>query len=142
MAEFLSNIKTRINGLLGSSEEPLEMGEAEPEYVELDTSSSQQSKKIIVRPFVLNTFEDVKEVLDGIRNGSIIALINIKQLKEQDINELKRAVAKLKKTVDAISGDLAGLGEDYIVVTPGFAKIYRDGEGETQTQQEPVQEEP
>ena len=126
MSEFLANIKTKINGFLGSSEEPVEMGEAEPEYVELDASSTQQSKKIIVRPFVLNNFEDVKEVLDGIRNGSIIALVNIKSLKDRDINELKRAVSKLKKTTDAISGDLAGLGDDYIIVTPGFAKIHRE----------------
>ena len=123
MSELLANIKAKFNGILGSSEEPVEMGEAEPEYVELDTSSSQQSKKIIVRPFVLDSFEDVKEVLDGIRNGSIIALVNIKHLKDRDINELKRAVSKLKKTTDAISGDLAGLGEDYIIVTPSLRRF-------------------
>ena len=39
--------------------------------------------------------------------------------------ELKRAVNKLKKTCDAIEGDIAGFGEDWIVVTPSFAKVYR-----------------
>ena len=32
---------------------------------------------------------------------------------------------KLKKTCDAIEGDIAGFGEDWIVVTPSFAKVYR-----------------
>ena len=136
MAEFLTNIKSKINDLLGSSDEPVEMGEAEQEYVELDTSASQQSKKILVKTFILNSFEDVKEVLDGIRDGSIIAIVNIRNLKDKDMNELKRAVSKLKKTTDAISGDLAGVGDDYIVVTPSFAKIYRENEEVKQPEQE------
>ena len=59
-------------------------------------------------------------------------MINIKALKEKDIVELKRAVTKLKKTCDAIEGDIAGFGEDYIVAVPYFAEISR-GKSETQT---------
>jgi len=60
-----------------------------------------------------------------LREGTTIALINIRPLKDKDIIELKRAVNKLKKTCDAIEGDIAGFGEDWIVVTPSFAQIYR-----------------
>ena len=52
-------------------------------------------------------------------------LINIKPLKEKDLVELKRAINKLKKTCDAMEGDIAGFGDDYIVITPSFAEIYR-----------------
>ena len=38
---------------------------------------------------------------------------------------MKRAINKLKKTTDAIEGELAGFGDDYIIVTPSFASIYR-----------------
>ncbi|MBI2139274.1 hypothetical protein HYU13_06805 [Candidatus Woesearchaeota archaeon] len=31
----------------------------------------------------------------------------------------------LKKTSDAIGGDIAGFGDDYVVVTPSFAQVYR-----------------
>jgi len=65
-------------------------------------------------------------VLDCLRNGSTIALINIAPLKNKDIVELKRAVNKLKKTCDALEGDLAGFGEDYIVATPEFAYVQRN----------------
>lgn len=94
-------------------------------YVELDTESEVFKSKIIVRPFVLKDFDDVKEILDSLREGYTIALVNIKPLKDKDLVELKRAINKLKKTTDAIEGEIAGFGEDYIVVTPSFAQIYR-----------------
>ena len=60
-----------------------------------------------------------------LREGYTIALVNIKPLKDRDLVELKRAINKLKKTCDAIEGEIAGFGEDYVVVTPAFASIYR-----------------
>lgn len=101
---------------------------AEEDYVELDTEGSEVKSKIVVRPFVLENFEDIKEILDSLREGNTISLINIKTLKDKDIVELKRAINKLKKTTDAIEGEIAGFGEDYIVITPSFAQIYRSKE--------------
>ncbi|MBR9700299.1 cell division protein SepF, partial [Candidatus Woesearchaeota archaeon] len=51
-------------------------------------------------------------------------------LKDRDLVELKRAINKLKKTCDATEGDIAGFGEDFIVITPSFAKIHRDPNAE------------
>lgn len=102
--------------------------ESQDEYVELDTRSGREpEQKVIVRPFVIEDFADVKEILDSLRESYTIALINIKPLKEKDLLELKRAINKLKKTCEAIEGDIAGFGDDYIVVTPSFAEIYRGG---------------
>ncbi|MFH1506088.1 MAG: cell division protein SepF [archaeon] len=102
--------------------------EAEDEYVELNTNGdSESSSKIIVRPFVMEDFSDIKPILDSLREGYTIALINIRPLKDKDLVELKRAINKLKKTCDAIEGDIAGFGDDYIVVAPSFAQIYRGG---------------
>ena len=104
--------------------------EAEDEYVELNTEPGESgSSKIVVRPFVMEDFSDIKPVLDALREGYTICLINIKPLKEKDIVELKRAINKLKKTCDAIEGDIAGFGDDYIVVAPSFASIYRASTG-------------
>ena len=100
--------------------------QAEDEYVELNTDAEGGvSSKIIVRSFVLEDFSDVKQVLEVLREGYTICLLNIGPLREKDIVELKRAVNKVKKTVEAINGDIAGFGEDYIVVAPSFAQIYR-----------------
>ncbi|MBI4141910.1 cell division protein SepF [Candidatus Woesearchaeota archaeon] len=94
-------------------------------YVELETDNQDNRSKVLVRPFMLETFDDTKQILDALREGATIALVNIKPLKEKDIVELKRAINKLKKTTDAINGEIAGFGEDYVVVTPAFASIYR-----------------
>lgn len=101
------------------------------EYVELDHGKEEKSK-IVVRPYTMEEFEDIKPILDVLREGSTIALINIRPLKDKDIIELKRAINKLRKTCDAIEGDIAGFGEDYIVVVPYFAQIHR-------TQEEPLE---
>ena len=97
----------------------------EDDYVEITPALRDRNAdaKVIVRPFVVEEFTDIKPALDAIREGYTIALINIKPLKEKDLVELKRAVNKLKKTCDAVEGDIAGFGDDWIVVTPPFAKI-------------------
>ena len=103
-----------------------ETDEGQEEYVEIDTDEEHEGhSKVVVRPFVMEDFSDIKEILDSIRDGYTIALINIKPLKDKDLVELKRAINKLKKTCDAIDGDIAGFGDDYVVVTPSFAEIYR-----------------
>ncbi|MBN1385448.1 cell division protein SepF [Candidatus Woesearchaeota archaeon] len=101
--------------------------DAEESYVELTTDSELGAKsKIVVRPFVLDDFASLKPILDVLREGYTIALINIKPLKDKDLVELKRAISKLKKTTDAIEGDIAGFGDDWIAVVPSFATIFRE----------------
>lgn len=60
-----------------------------------------------------------------LREGNTIALVNIKPLKDRDLVELKRAINKLKKTCDAIEGDIAGFGDNWIAAVPNFARIHR-----------------
>jgi len=121
MKKTFAQIKETLSKTFGSAEE-----EPEESYLELETEPrSEERAKIIVRPFTLQTFEDIKPILDSLREGYTIALVNIRPLKDKDLIELKRAVNKLKKTCDAIDGDIAGFGDDYIVIAPSFAKIYR-----------------
>lgn len=100
--------------------------EFEEDYVELTTETDVPKAKIVVRPFVIEDFSDIKPALDSLREGYTIALINVGPLRERDMVELKRAVNKLKKTCDAIDGDIAGFGNDWIVITPSFASVHRN----------------
>jgi len=121
MKNFFSSLRDKM----GTVQED-DLVEMEDEYVELDTEVSQSDdSKIIVRPFTLEDFEDVKDILDVLREGSTIALVNIKSLKDKDMAELRRAISKFKKTCDAIKGEIAGLGEDYLIIVPNFAEIYK-----------------
>ena len=73
----------------------------EEDYVEIDTKrDTGKRSKIVVKPFVIEEFADIKETLDALREGYTIALINIKPLKDKDIIELKRAVNKINTRPD------------------------------------------
>jgi SepF-like predicted cell division protein (DUF552 family) len=123
MKDMFLRIKEKISNTFKGDEDGEMKGEES--YVELGPESGEGKTKIIVRPFVIEDFEDIKPILDTLREGYTIALINIRPLKDKDLVELKRAINKLKKTTEAIEGDIAGFGEDYIVVTPSFASVYR-----------------
>ena len=100
--------------------------ELEDDYVEIDAPIQQDRKaRVVVRNFVIEEFSDIKPALDALREGYTIALINIRPIREKDMIELRRAVDKLKKTCAAIEGDIAGFGDDWVVVTPSFARVYR-----------------
>ncbi|MBU1974318.1 MAG: cell division protein SepF [Nanoarchaeota archaeon] len=122
MKDFFLRVKEKF----AQPREEEEDFEKVDEYVELnDSPSGEDRSKILVRPFVMEEFEDIKEILDVLREGSTIALVNIKPLKDKDLVELKRAISKLRKTCEAIDGDIAGFGEDYVVAAPYFARIHR-----------------
>ena len=119
---FFDKLKEKV---IGNGSEVLHEAEEEG-YVELGTDvSTESSSKITVRPFVIEDFESIKPILDSLREGHTIALVNIKPLKDKDLVELKRAINKIKKTCDAIEGDIAGFGDNWIAAVPSFASIYR-----------------
>lgn len=96
------------------------------EYVEIDLNAAQSNdNKVVVKPFVLKEFDDINAILNALREGYTIAVIDIKPLKTKDIIELKRAIAKIKKTIDAVEGKIAGFGENIIIATPQFADIHK-----------------
>lgn len=95
------------------------------DYIQVQPEDNQKGK-VLVRPFLLEDFEDIKPVIDSLREGYTIALVNIRPLRDRDLVELKRAINKLKKTCDAVEGDIAGFGDDWIAVVPSFASIHRE----------------
>jgi SepF-like predicted cell division protein (DUF552 family) len=98
---------------------------SEEEFIELDTEEAQTpSGKVPIRVDKLEDFSDTDRIQKIIRDGSIV-LVKIKSLRNKDISELKRAIDKLRKTTVAMNGDIAGIDEDFIIVTPAFAHVVR-----------------
>jgi SepF-like predicted cell division protein (DUF552 family) len=126
MKDFILQLREKFTKPMEEDEDI----EQSDHYVELGTTpDKEEQSKVLVRPFVIEEFEDIKEILDVLREGSTIALVNIKPLKDKDLVELKRAISKLRKTCEAIDGDIAGFGEDYVVAVPYFARIHRNKVG-------------
>jgi SepF-like predicted cell division protein (DUF552 family) len=94
------------------------------DYIEIDLEKEEPQNKVQVKVFVLKNYDDVNTILNALREGYTIAIIDFKILKQKDPIELKRAVSKIKKTVDALEGSIAG-HENIVIVTPSFAKIYK-----------------
>lgn len=100
--------------------------DSDEEYVEIDLDSvKSKEEKIIVKPFILRTSEGVDDILNSLREGYTIAIIDIKPIKTKDVVELKRAISKIKKTVEALEGSIAGFGDNTIIATPAFAHIHK-----------------
>lgn len=96
------------------------------DYLEIDLGQEKKEQKVLVKLFVLKTYEEVNEVLNALREGYTIAIVDIKTLRQKDSIELKRAVSKIKKTADALEGSIAGFGENMVIVTPSFATIHKN----------------
>jgi len=99
----------------------------EEDYLEIDVGvKEKKDNKVLVKLFTLKQYEEVNEILNALREGYTIAVIDIRLLKKKDSIELKRAVSKIKKTAEALDGTIAGFGESIVIVTPSFAKVYKD----------------
>ena len=81
MKDMFLRIKEKLNEKIKPEETQEEKAE---EYVELGPEVPHEGKsKIIVKPFVIQDFEDIKPILDVLREGYTIALVNIRPLKER-----------------------------------------------------------
>ena len=114
----IDRIKRVFSSALGES--------GEDEYLEIDLEQEGDKQgKVLVKLFTLNQYEDVNVILNALRDGYTIAIVDFRVLKQKDPVELKRAVSKIKKTIDALGGSIAG-HENLVVATPSFARIHKE----------------
>ncbi len=100
---------------------------SEFDYIEVDEDAIQTTGKgIKIKVKTLNELRDADDVIQELREGNIV-FIRIKPLMEKDNYELKRAIDKIKKTCRALDGDIAGIDEGYVVVTPAGIMIHKGG---------------
>ena len=110
-----------------------------PDFIEIDLEHEKPDAKILIKTFVLKTYEDVNAILAVLRSGYAVAVIDIKPLKSKDVVELKRAISKVKKTVEALDGKIAGFGENTVIATPSRVFEIQKG-GDEPTSSRPTDE--
>ena len=101
---------------------------ADEDYVEIDLNQGKEERKVLVKLFVLKSYDDVNKILNALREGYTIAVIETKILRQKDPIELKRVISKVKKTVDALEGSIVGFRENIVIATPSFAKVEREAD--------------
>lgn len=99
-------------------------------YVEIDhTEEPREDKQMWIALERLDSFSDSDRIQRKIREGNIL-LVKIRDLRAKDAEELKRSVERIRRTCLAVNGDIAGLGDDWLLVTPAAAKVYREPQAE------------
>lgn len=100
----------------------------EEELLELPEDADEgQVRAVPIQVIELEEYKDAEGVQKSLREGNIV-FVKIKRLKGKDMSDLKRAIERIRKTVTAVDGDIAGIDENYIVVAPSYAEIVREGE--------------
>ena len=123
MVERVKNFLSKLTG-----KNVIKKG-GDDDFIELEPEElHKKSAKIFVKYFILTDFADIKPVIDSLREGYTIALLKIRPLKDKDMNELKRAINKVKRTCEAIDGEIVGIDEDWIIAVPNFIEVFK-GEG-------------
>ncbi len=113
--------------------------ELSSEFIEIDLEQEKSDSKVLIKTFTLKVYEDINPILNSLREGYTIAVIDIRALKSKDVIELKRAISKIKKTVEALDGKIAGFGEGIVIATP--SKVFDIQKGMEEIQEAPRRDE-
>lgn len=92
---------------------------------ETDARSGGEDKPLEVRVFVLDDYDNIRDILDVIRGERTMCLIDIHLLRNKDPDELRRAIDKLKKTIEAVDGELVGFHENWVLAAPKNVHIHK-----------------
>lgn len=97
------------------------------EYTEVDLSQFEDtgcSPEVVLRVAELAGMEILPEIKQEVYAGNIV-IVDIAPMK-RDKAGLDRAIGELKKAVEDISGDIAGIGDDLVVLVPSGIRIDRE----------------
>jgi len=125
--EKLKKIFEKIGGTTRVSydENSEEKGNSE-DFIEIKPSSERDKFKVFIKYLQIENANDIKRILDFIREGNYIVLANYKKMKDKDSVELKRSIDKIKKTCETVNSDIVGLEENFVLIYPSFATISKD----------------
>ncbi len=109
-----------IGGIFGKSHR------RDSEYIDLaeEVGGKEETEPMMyVKVAELQNYEDLKDFTDYVYNGDIL-ILDTAQISSDDL-ELERITNELKRVINDIGGDIAGLGRNLLIVTPAGIKVNR-----------------
>ena len=91
--------------------------------VRVETKSS--SDKTYLKAMPLRDLSDLNIVKSEVTSGNIM-ILRITPVADKSIEDVKRAINELCEFVESISGDIARLGEERVVICPPDVRIWRE----------------
>ncbi|MCJ7469520.1 cell division protein SepF [Candidatus Bathyarchaeota archaeon] len=86
---------------------------------------SGSSGKTYLKAVPLRDLADLENIKNEVKSGNIV-ILRITPLASKSIEDVKRAVNELCEFAESISGDIARLGEERVVVCPQNVRIWRE----------------
>ena len=112
-----------VNKILGDKKSSDVSGYIDLEkYVE-STGSKLQGAKMNVRVGEIQRYEDLKDFSDYVYGGNVL-ILDFSPIAEEEVI-LKRITNDLKKLTKEINGDIAGIGNNLMIIAPADVKIER-----------------
>lgn len=94
------------------------------DYVEVPIDIEETQKNVKIMLDRLENYSAVDRVIKKLRDGNIV-IVKIKELKEANLDDLKHAVSKMRTVCNSMDGDIVGVGDEWIILTPNNARIER-----------------
>ena len=88
-----------------------------PEIVE-----NKDHLKVVIEK--LDSYVDTDRIVRKAKSGSIV-IAKIKDLKEKNMDELKNSINKIKSSAAMFKGDVVGVSDEWLVITPPTVEIKR-----------------
>ncbi len=109
------DLKTMLKGTM----------EDEGEYTELEMMEESTSKHVPIVVERIENFTCADRIIRHVREGKIV-FARIKDMKNVNMDELKRSITKIKNVTTSIDGDMVGVADEWLIVAPSVAKISRE----------------
>jgi hypothetical protein len=98
----------------------------EDEKAALASSEDKEALgKTYLKAMPLRELSDLEAIKSEVKNGNIL-ILRITPLASKSIEDVKRAVNELYEFAESISGDIARLGEERVVICPQNIRIWRE----------------
>lgn len=100
-------------------------GAERPEVAEaVEEAPAGPPQKVYFKALPLRDLEDVDAIKREVKSGNII-VARVTPLAKKSVEDVKRAVSELSEFTQLVGGDIARLGEERVVITPSFVRIWR-----------------
>ncbi|MCK5112306.1 MAG: cell division protein SepF [Thermoplasmatales archaeon] len=96
-------------------------------YVDLEkygeSKTDETSAKMHVAVGEIQRYEDIKQLSDYVYGGNVL-ILDFSPVSDEEVI-LKRITDELRRIADDIDGDIAGIGNNLMIISPSGVKIDR-----------------
>ena len=120
----MSKLSEALGKVFGRSKKP-EGSAAEGEEAKTSAPAAVVPEKVYLKALPLRDLEDVEMIKQEVKSGNVL-ILKVSPLAKKSIDDVKTAVGQLLEFTQSVGGDIARLGEERVVITPAFIRIWRE----------------